>query len=197
MEFVLFYIFKYLAIISAIFVVNARNPVHAVLLLILVFSNIASILLLLEAEFMALVFMVVYIGAIAVLFLFVVMMLNIKIVELSNSDFNYLPLNALVTAIIGLQISYLTYSTFHPSVLQPSVTFFTLVNVLDSLTNIITLGQIIFLIYFFPFLLTGLVLLVAMIGSIILTLSLQSTVRRQEISAQNSQSFLDALVKHS
>jgi len=194
MELFLFSIFKLVAIFSAIGVVNARNPVHAVLLLVLVFSNVAAILILLHLEFMALVYLVVYIGAIAVLFLFVVMMLNIKVVELSTSVFNYLPLNVFVVFILGYQITYLVYSTFHPKDNLLLGSTFSTVTHFSSFSNLQLVGQSLFLFNFFPFFLTGLILLIAMVGSILLTLSHLSTVRRQEIFNQNSKNIASALV---
>jgi len=197
LELILFSIFKFIAILSAIMVVNSRSPVHAVLLLVLVFANITGILLILEAEFLALVFLVVYIGAIAVLFLFVVMMLNIKLVELTTSVFNYLPLNAFVLLIIALQTSYFLYLTFYPWQPEASISFLSFINYLDSFSNISIIGQALFLFYFFPFLLTGLVLLIAMIGSILLTLSHQLSVRRQSFFVQTTTESWKSLTRHS
>lgn len=194
MEYFLFIVFKFLALVSAIALVNARNPVHAVLFLVIVFANVSSLLLLLQMEFMALVFLVVYIGAIAVLFLFVVMMLNVKLVELSTSIFSYLPLNIFVTALLGYQISYLIYATFHPLDLSDSLPITTINDHLSSFSNIQLVGQNLFLFNFFPFLNTALILLIAMIGSILLTLNHLSMVRRQGIFAQNSRNINLALV---
>lgn len=195
MEQALFFLFEVIALICAIGVVNARNPVHAVLFLVMVFANVASMLLILGLEFIALVYLVVYIGAIAVLFLFVVMMLNVKLVELSTSIFNYLPLNIVVTFLLGYQISYLVYSTFHP---LDSIDLLSSVFIMDNITsfsNIQLFGQNLFLFNFFPFIITAVILLVAMIGSILLTLSHVSMIRRQEIYAQNSRNATVVLAR--
>jgi len=185
LEVILFQFFKFIALLSAILVVNVLNPVHAVLLLILVFASSASILLILGAEFLALVFLVVYLGAIAVLFLFVVMCLNIKFVELNSSQFNYLPINTLAISIVALHISYLIYSTLYIKYDINFSSYCEFINYLDSYSNIQIIGQSLFLFYFFPFLLVGLLLMVAMIGVILLTLSHYKIIKRQVILMQN------------
>jgi NADH-quinone oxidoreductase subunit J len=184
MEIVLFLFFKFFAILAAIMVVNVRNPVHAILLLILVFINITAILLLLEFEFLALVYLVVYVGAIAVLFLFVVMMLNIKLTELTASELNYLPLNAFILLFLMVEVAFLVYSTFHPSLSPNAQHYVSFISYLDAFSNIEVLGQALFLFYYLPFFLTGFILLLAMIGSIFLTLYHQTNVRRQSITSQ-------------
>ena len=102
----LFYFFSFLMLLSSIMVIGAKNPIHSVLFLILVFCNATGLLILLEVEFLAMIFLVVYVGAIAVLFLFVVMMLNIKVVELSENLFLYLPIGAFVAMIFLFEILY-------------------------------------------------------------------------------------------
>jgi len=184
MVLVLFSIFKMLTILSAIAVVNVKNPVHSILCLILVFINITGLLLLLGMEFLAMVYVVVYVGAIAVLFLFVVMMLNIKLVEAHTTELNYLPLNAFVLLFFGLELSYLIYSTFHPVLFGNIGEYVSFIQYLDAYSNIEVLGMALYLFYFFPFFLVGFVLLVAMIGSISLTLYHQAGIRRQLISTQ-------------
>jgi NADH-quinone oxidoreductase subunit J len=124
-------------------------------------------------------------------------MLNIKVVELSTSVFNYLPLNAFVLSIIAFQTAYFLYLTFYPWQYQPSISFLSFINYLDSFSNLAVIGQSLFLFYFFPFLLTGAVLLVAMIGSILLTLYHQLSLRRQNIFRQNSVESWRALTRHS
>jgi len=189
MEIILFQYFKLLAIISAIFVVNVPNPVHAILLLIIVFASSASILLILQAEFLALVFLVVYLGAIAVLFLFVVMCLNVKFVELNISQFNYFPINTLLIIIFTVQLTYFLYSTLYIKFPISVSSYFTFIHYLDSYSNIQIIGQSLFLFYFFPFLLVGAVLLLAMVGAILLTLMHYKVNRRQIISSQIMRRF--------
>jgi len=186
MELVLFFIFKVLTILSAIAVVNVKNPVHSILCLILVFVNVTGILLLLGLEFLAMVYVVVYVGAIAVLFLFVVMMLNIKLVEARASELNYLPLNAFVLLLFGSELSYLVYSTFHPMLSGHKYEYLSFVQYIDAFSNMESLGMALYTFYFLPFFLVGFVLLVAMIGSISLTLYHQSGIRRQLISVQKT-----------
>jgi len=186
LELLLFTIFKWLAICSAIFVVNVGNPVHAVLLLILVFINITSILILLEVEFLAFVFLIVYVGAIAVLFLFVVMMLNTKLVEITESTFSYLPINISVITFFSLQIAYTLFSIFPSGTLLFTNTYVKFIEYLDSYSNIQIIGQVLYLFYFFPFILGGINLLIAMIGVIIICAGVEKRkiLRRQNIFSQ-------------
>jgi NADH-quinone oxidoreductase subunit J len=194
LELILFDIFKFLALISAILVINSKNPVHAVLFLVLVFANCSSILLLLEADFLALVLLVVYIGAIAVLFLFVVMVLNIKILELTSSDLNYIPINTFVLSTLTIQISYLIYSTFHADYLFYDNLYISYIMFIDSFSNIMIIGFSLILFYFFPLFLVAIILLLGMVGSIVLTLSQRLPLRRQSVYLQNSKPILKALV---
>jgi NADH-quinone oxidoreductase subunit J len=105
-EVLLFYIFSAIAIISGSMVISARNPIHSVLFLVLVFCNAAGLLILLETEFLAMLFLVVYVGAIAVLFLFVVMMLNVRITELNESILRYIPIGGIILLIFLFEILY-------------------------------------------------------------------------------------------
>ena len=181
-----FYIFSLIAVLSALMVISARNPVHSVLFLILSFVNASGIFVLLGAEFLAMILIIVYVGAVAVLFLFVVMMLDINFVKLREGLLQYLPFGVLlgIVLIAELGILYLTKSFSEMS----------LVNYLDfpkitSTENTKLLGSILYTKYFFLFQLSGLILLVAMIGSITLTLRQRSKAKKQVISNQN---FLDA-----
>jgi len=199
-EFALFYFFSGIALFSAIMVISARNPVHSVLFLILVFCNSAGLLILLEAEFLALIFIVVYVGAIAVLFLFVVMMLNIKIAEVQNEVFQYLPIGGLIGIVFLLEIFLIIEGDFisllDSSTLNPSY-----VNWLtnkDYVPNIQTLGDVLYTDYVLFFLLAGVILLIAMVGAIVLTMSTRTSLRRQFIYQQVSRDFDNAvfLVTH-
>ena len=104
-EILLFYIFSSIAIVSSLMLISARNPVHSVLFLVLVFCNAAGLLILLETEFLAMLFLVVYVGAIAVLFLFVVMMLNVRVTELNQSLLRYIPIGGLILIIFLMMIN--------------------------------------------------------------------------------------------
>jgi len=191
MEYIILWFFKILIIFSVFMVIHSTNPIHSVLFLILVFCNSAGVVLMLKAEFLAMVFVVVYVGAIAVLFLFVVMMLNIKTVELTYSVLSYLPLGGLIAVLIALQLSIVIYQNF-PVVLGNYV-YLIWVDFLNSFSNIEVLGNLIYTYYFDLFLLCGMILLVAMIGAIVLTLSHRTGVKRQNIFEQVVRSVEDSI----
>lgn len=188
--------FKLLATFSAILVVFARNPVHAVLALVLVFANSANLLILLGADFLALTFLVVYIGAIAVLFLFVVMMLNIKIAETSKSQFLFLPFNLIISILFLIQVTFIVFYTFHTDTTITYNNFFELINYIDNFSNIYSIGQTLFLFYFFPFIIIAFILLISLVGSIILTLQHKSNTRRQLIFKQISRKSTTSLLSY-
>ena len=177
-----FYIFSAVMIASAVMVIAARNPVHSVLFLILAFFNAAGLFLLLGAEFLAMILVVVYVGAVAVLFLFVVMMLDVDFAELREGFLQYLPVGALVGFILLVELLVVLGGW----VIDPGVTRATAAPVGDIASNTEALGLILFTRYIFFFQLAGIVLLVAMIGAIVLTLRHKQNVRRQDISAQIS-----------
>lgn len=182
LEYIIFLFFKFIIIVSAIMVVTSKNPIHSVLFLILVFCSSAGLLLLLGAEFLAMVFVVVYVGAIAVLFLFVVMMLNIRMIELNESFLLYFPFSALVAFILIIQFGYLFFD--NGASLLSSFTYVNWFAESYSLFNIEVLGLVLYTHYFISFVLAGLILLVAMIGSIVLTLTHRLNVKRQQIYSQ-------------
>jgi NADH-quinone oxidoreductase subunit J len=175
-EQILFYLFAFIAVISAIMVISAANPVHSVFFLILVFVNTAAILLMLQVEFIAMILLVVYVGAIAVLFLFVVMMLNIRLVELHENVIRYLPIGGLIGIIFFLEIFIIIRKSDiilgnNASILVGPVNW---AENLHTLTNIESLGNLIYTHYYLYFLIAGLILLVAMVGAIVLTLQKSS-----------------------
>ncbi|MGD9738649.1 MAG: NADH-quinone oxidoreductase subunit J [Bauldia sp.] len=179
---VFFYLFSAVLLASALMVVAARNPVHSVLYLILCFVNAAALFLLLGAEFLALILIVVYVGAVAVLFLFVVMMLDVDFAELRQGFLNYLPTGALIGIVVLCEIliviggsAILPEGLTTPAVPAPP---------LDALSNTEAIGQLLYTRYLFYFQAAGLVLLVAMIGAIVLTLRHKEGVKRQSIAAQ-------------
>jgi NADH-quinone oxidoreductase subunit J len=195
MEQVLFYLFSAVAILSGLMVIRAENPVHSVLFLILTFFNVSGLLLLLEIEFLAMVFLVVYVGAIAVLFLFVVMMINIKIGKDNNDLLKYLPIGAIVGVIFLMEIFLITrkdYVALSTTDLgsTPLIEWGSLFN---SLTNVEVLGQLMYTYYFYFFIVAGFILLVAMIGAIILTMQASANVRRQQIFQQVSRNMESAV----
>ena len=181
-----FYVFSLVAVLSALMVISARNPVHSVLFLILSFVNASGLFVLLGAEFLAMILVVVYVGAVAVLFLFVVMMLDINFIKLREGFLQYLPFGALlgIVLITELGILFLTKSFS-----ETSLTKFVESPVMNEVENTKLIGQVLYTNYFYLFQISGLILLVAMVGSITLTLRDRGQVKRQNISQQN---YLDA-----
>lgn len=181
-----FYLFSLIAVLSALMVVSARNPVHSVLFLILSFVNASGLFVLLGAEFLAMILVVVYVGAVAVLFLFVVMMLDINFVKLREGFLQYLPFGALlgIVLIVELGILFLTKSFS-----ENSLSKFIPSPEINEIENTQLIGRVLYTEYFYLFQISGLILLVAMVGSITLTLRDRGNVKRQNISSQN---FMDA-----
>ena len=177
-----FYVFSLVAVLSALMVISARNPVHSVLFLILSFVNASGLFVLLGAEFLAMILVVVYVGAVAVLFLFVVMMLDINFVKLREGFLQYLPFGALlgIVLIIELGILFLTKSFS-----ENSLSKFVELPIMNEVENTKLIGQVLYTNYFYLFQISGLILLVAMVGSITLTLRDRGQVKRQDISQQN------------
>jgi NADH-quinone oxidoreductase subunit J len=180
---VLFYIFAVTAVASGVMVVSARNPVHSVLFLILAFFNSAGLFILLGAEFLAMILVIVYVGAVAVLFLFVVMMLDIDFTELRSGFMRYLPVGALIGFILLAELLLV----FGSWAIAPGIAGLKAAPLPASaaaLTNTRALGDLLYTRYIFAFQAAGMVLLVAMIGAIVLTLRTRVGVRRQRISEQ-------------
>ena len=177
-----FYLFAFVAIASAVMVVTARNPVHSVLFLVLTFFNAAGLFVLTGAEFLAMILVIVYVGAVAVLFLFVVMMLDINFVELREGFQRYLPIGGLIAAILLGEIIFVggiwAIGPEVKGVLAEKTPQGT------SLTNTEMLGRLIYTKYIYLFQLAGMVLFVAMVGAIVLTLRQRTGVRKQKISEQ-------------
>jgi NADH-quinone oxidoreductase subunit J len=178
-QLLVFYLFAVVAVASGVMVISARNPVHSVLFLILAFFNGAGLFVLLGAEFLAMVLVVVYVGAVAVLFLFVVMMLDINFVRLREGFLQYLPIGALIGLILLAELILVLGSwALTPDEIvaeQP---------VPPEMTNVEALGDLFYTDYFYLFQAAGLILLVAIIGAITLTLRQRPRVRRQRIAEQ-------------
>jgi NADH-quinone oxidoreductase subunit J len=174
-----FYLFAALAVASAMMVVLSRNPVHSVLYLILCFFNAAGLFILMGAEFLAMILVVVYVGAVAVLFLFVVMMLDVDFVKLREGLASYLPVGAVIGLIMLAEL-VLVFGTWSlaPESLKAAAA------APPGITNTQALGEVLYTRYFYWFQAAGMVLLVAMIGAIVLTLRHKEGVKRQSISAQ-------------
>lgn len=194
----LFYLFSSFALISAVMVIQARNPVHSVLFLILVFFNAAGLLILLGLDFFALIFLVVYVGAIAVLFLFVVMMLNIKLAEINEKRLRYLPVGGFLGLLFLFEIFLIVDNDLIPLIggeSRPESAFTQWALFVDTLTNIEALGLLIYTFYFAFFLMASLILLVAMIGAIVLTMHKGVLVKRQQVFQQNTREFAKTIGK--
>jgi NADH-quinone oxidoreductase subunit J len=187
-----FYLFAAILIASAVMVVTARNPVHSVLFLILAFFNAAALFLIAGAEFLAMILVIVYVGAVAVLFLFVVMMLDIDFARLREGFQRYAPIGAIVGGILFLELVLVLGAwTFADQAealrIAPMPP--------GPVTNTEALGLLLYTDYVYLFQAAGLILLVAMIGAIVLTLRGRPAMRRQDISAQIARSGSVAVEK--
>jgi NADH-quinone oxidoreductase subunit J len=177
-----FYLFAGMCVASAFMVIAAKNPVHSVLFLILAFVNAAGLFLLLGAEFLAMMLIVVYVGAVAVLFLFVVMMLDVDFAELRSGFLQYLPIGALVGAIFLAEILLVVGAwSIGPGV--PRVIAAPMPPI-EDISNTEAIGLVLYTRYLYFFQAAGLVLLVAMIGAIVLTLRHRANVKRQSVAEQ-------------
>lgn len=177
-----FYLFSGVTIASALMVISARNPVHSVLFLILAFVNAAGLFLLLGAEFLAMLLVVVYVGAVAVLFLFVVMMLDVDFAELRQGFLQYLPIGGLIGLIFAVELLLVVGAW----VIDPQIVRAPVAAIPAGVTNTAALGQVLYTKYIYYFQAAGLVLLVAMIGAIVLTLRDRKGIKRQDIPTQNA-----------
>ncbi len=189
---IMFYLFAVVAVASGVMVVSARNPVHSVLFLILAFFNSAGLFILLGAEFLAMILVIVYVGAVAVLFLFVVMMLDIDFAELRSGLARYLPIGALVGFILLAELMLILGSW----AIAPGIAGLEAARLpanAAALTNTRALGDLIYTRYILAFQVAGMILLVAMIGAIVLTLRHRVGVRRQSIPTQLARSRAESV----
>ena len=177
-----FYLFAFVAVAAGVMVISARNPVHSVLFLILAFFNSAGLFVLLGAEFLAMILVIVYVGAVAVLFMFVVMMLDINFVQMRQGFMQYLPVGALVGVVLLVELLVVIGGwTLAPDAAKGGAAP---APAPETLTNTEALGELLYTHYIYLFQAGGLVLLVAMIGAIVLTHRRRSGVRRQRIADQ-------------
>ena len=193
---VMFYIFAFIAVASGVMVVSAKNPVHSVLFLILAFFNSAGLFILLGAEFLAMILVIVYVGAVAVLFLFVVMMLDIDFALLRSGFMRYLPIGALVGFILLAELLLVFGSwAIAPGIAGLKAAPLTpeAARGVGALTNTRALGDLLYTRYIFAFQVAGLILLTAMVGAIVLTLRHRVGVRRQRIADQLARSRREAV----
>ncbi len=186
-----FYLFAAVAIASGVMVIAARNPVHSVLFLILAFFNAAGLFVLMGAEFIAMILVIVYVGAVAVLFLFVVMMLDINFVELRQGFLQYLPIGGLIGVILLVELLFV----FASWAVLPDAGMLAAAPVppAEAVSNTRALGRLLYTNYVYLFQASGMVLLVAMIGAIVLTLRSREGVRRQSISKQIGRKVEDSV----
>ena len=175
-----FYLFAFVCVASALMVITSRNPVHSVLYLILAFVNAAGLFMLAGAEFLAMMLIVVYVGAVAVLFLFVVMMLDVDFAELRQGFLNYLPIGGVVGIILLIELVFGVVAW----VITPGVPKAITAPIASDMTNTQALGLVLYTRYVYFFEAAGLILLVAMIGAIVMTLQHKPGVKRQSVAAQ-------------
>jgi NADH-quinone oxidoreductase subunit J len=177
-----FYLFAAVTVASAVMVIASRNPVHSVLFLILAFVNAAGLFVLMGAEFLAMILIVVYVGAVAVLFLFVVMMLDVDFTELRQGFLSYLPIGSLVGAVLLTELlvvvgAWVIGPDVHNAIASP-------IPAAGNINNTEAIGLVLYTRYVYFFQAAGVILLVAMIGAIVLTLQHKPGVKRQSISEQ-------------
>lgn len=184
-----FYLFAMVTLLSALMVISAKNPVHSVFFLILAFFNSAGLFVMIGAEYIAMTLVIVYVGAVAVLFLFVVMMLDINFAELRQGFLKYLPIGLVTAGLMLLQLLFVIYMAGKtaPDLAAPR-------HAIDSgITNTQAIGRLMYSWYIYPFQMAGVILLIAMIGAIVLTLRSRPGVRRQKIAHQLARRREDAV----
>ncbi|MGH6867270.1 MAG: NADH-quinone oxidoreductase subunit J [Methylocella sp.] len=184
-----FYLFSAVMIGAAVMVISARNPVHSVLFLILAFFNAAGLFILLGAEFLAMILVVVYVGAVAVLFLFVVMMLDVNFAELKQGFLQYLPAGGIIGLVVLLEVAFVVGAWTIGPVAIANVT----TPMPPGMTNTMALGRVLYTQYVYLFEAAGLILLTAMIGAIVLTLRHKAGVKRQNVAIQNARTPAEAV----
>ncbi len=189
---IIFYMLSGIIVLSSLMVISSKNPVHSVLFLILCFVNSAGLFVLLGAEFLAMILVVVYVGAVAVLFLFVVMMLEINFIKMREGFLQYLPLGILlgIVLIIELGLLFLSESFSNMSLVEISNQ-----PIISSNENTKLIGELLYTKYFYLFQISGIILLVAMIGSITLTLRDRGKLKKQKINLQNTLDANNAIEK--
>lgn len=177
-----FYLFSAVILISAFQVITARNPVHSVLFLILAFFNASGLFVLLGAEFIAMILVIVYVGAVAVLFLFVVMMLDISFADLRKGAMQYVPIGFVVGGVLLAELIFIFIGWRFADKAVTNIA----VEAVEGVNNTEALGQVLYTDYIFAFQVSGLILLVAMIGAIVLTHRRRPGVRRQKVGDQQA-----------
>jgi NADH-quinone oxidoreductase subunit J len=177
-----FYLFAGVCVASAVMVIVSRNPVHSVLYLILAFVNASGLFILMGAEFLGMMLIVVYVGAVAVLFLFVIMMLDVDFVELREGFLEYLPIGLVIGGIFVVELLLVAGGW----VINPGTVKQITAAIPANVSNTEALGLVLYTKYIHYFQIAGMVLLVSMIGAIVLTLRHKAKVKRQDINVQNA-----------
>ncbi|MDP3693787.1 NADH-quinone oxidoreductase subunit J [Bradyrhizobium sp.] len=177
-----FYLFAGVCVASAVMVIVSRNPVHSVLFLILAFVNASGLFILMGAEFLGMILIVVYVGAVAVLFLFVIMMLDVDFAQLREGFLEYLPFGLVIGAIFLAELLLVAGGW----VINPDIAKSAISTIPANVSNTEALGLVLYTTYIHYFQIAGMVLLVAMIGAIVLTLRHKVSVKRQDINVQNA-----------
>jgi NADH-quinone oxidoreductase subunit J len=186
-----FYLFATITVASAVMVISARNPVHSVMFLILAFFNAAGLFILIGAEFLGMILIVVYLGAVTVLFLFVVMMLDINVARLREGFLQYLPVGALIGLVLLAELVLVLGGwAFSPQAAEVAQVP---IPPVEEVSNTAALGRVIYTKYVYLFQASGIVLLVAMVGAIVLTLRTRAGVRRQSVTEQSFRSAKDSV----
>ncbi|MBF0139065.1 MAG: NADH-quinone oxidoreductase subunit J [Magnetococcales bacterium] len=180
---IIFYLFATLAVLAALGVVGSRNPVHSVLFLVLTFFSTAGLFVLIGAEFLAAVLVMVYMGAVAILFLFVVMMLDVDFARLRRESVRYLPLGLTVGFVMFVELGFMVGHHHWDKA----------VSGLDTVNNTLAIGQALYTRYLYPFEVASLILLVALIGAVALTHRERKRVHRQDIARQLARTKEDAV----
>ncbi|MEE9290918.1 MAG: NADH-quinone oxidoreductase subunit J [Alphaproteobacteria bacterium] len=190
-EALIFYMFAFFTVAAGVMVISARNPVHSVLFLILAFFNSAGLFVLLGAEFLAMILVIVYVGAVAVLFLFVVMMLDINFVELRQGFLQYLPLGGMIGLLLLVELVVIVGGKIMaPHAAKPGAQPMPPV---AEMTNTQALGELFYTHYIYLFQAAGMILLVAMVGAIVLTHRRRKGVRKQKIADQVARRAEDSI----
>ncbi len=189
----LFYFFAALTVVSGLLVITARNPVLSVFFLILGFFNAAALMLLLGAEYIAMTLVIVYVGAVAVLFIFVVMMLNINVAELRQGFLRYAGIGAIIGVVLLGELVLIFRASNQLPGYEGAMSAATTTVSAATTTNTQAVGQVLYTHFLLPFQVAGLILLVAMVGAIVLTLRHGKDVRRQNISRQINRKKSDAM----
>jgi NADH-quinone oxidoreductase subunit J len=193
-EALVFYVFAFTTVAAAVLVISAKNPVHSVLFLILAFFNSAGLFVLAGAEFLAMILVVVYVGAVAVLFMFVVMMLDINFVELRQGFLQYLPLGGLIGLVLLIELVVIVGG--HALSPETAVSGTRPMPALDVTANTQALGELFYTHYIYLFQGAGMILLVAMIGAIVLTHRRREGVRKQRIGDQIARRAEESIELH-